>query len=510
MLMEKRRAQPEIVFSRNYEELPAWLLGGLDEVVFAASTGPDGGLTAIKHRPMHLTTNEPDVEFIDEDEDHSQQSPCRRASLSTKSSPEASEVEASSCLNEISEWNNNHENPSESAPELTAGIQGWNRPHPFAYGVSTTLYEKNPVTRINAGNPIADSYAIVARKNNAIMALADGVNWGEKPSLAAKCAVHGCIDYLNKALFPLRGAPLTTKDIFLALMRSMCAAHQLILLEEGDVTTLTVAVIVPMILPNKYAVCICNVGDSLAYVYNRQTGVREITYGSHDINSMRNMRDALGALGPVDGISAPVLNNLTCSMTQVEPGDIVFLTSDGVSDNCDPVVGKFALPKEVKKKSGTRSKRKDIHPHAPQEDSLLHHAGLPVVEAFQRHELTMMRMDDLVSHGVGSQNHRLDSGRDITPQDLCHQLIDFATRLTNAKRRILEDPELYEEEGAEREGPAEHHLEDRSRRKRVSDRLAQLPGKLDHATVVAYRVGVYHSDMEEEEEDFNAPLESPV
>ena len=89
--------------------------------------------------------------------------------------------------------------------------------------------------------------------------------------------------------------------------------------------------------------------------------------GSHDINSMRNMRDALGALGPVDGISAPVLNNLTCSMTQVEPGDIVFLTSDGVSDNCDPVVGKFALPKEVKKKSGTRSKRKDLHPHAPRE-----------------------------------------------------------------------------------------------------------------------------------------------
>ena len=85
MNREKRRPQPEIVFSRNYEELPAWLLGSLDEVVFAASTGPDGGLTAIKHRPMHLTTNEPDVEFIDEDEDHSQQSPCRRASYSAKS-----------------------------------------------------------------------------------------------------------------------------------------------------------------------------------------------------------------------------------------------------------------------------------------------------------------------------------------------------------------------------------------------------------------------------------------
>lgn len=52
---------------------------------------------------------------------------------------------------------------------------------------------------------------------------------------------------------------------------------------------------------------------------------------------MRDMRDALGALGPVDGQN-PELNNLTCSMTEVESGDIVFITSDGVSDNFDPVV----------------------------------------------------------------------------------------------------------------------------------------------------------------------------
>lgn len=60
---------------------------------------------------------------------------------------------------------------------------------------------------------------------------------------------------------------------------------------------------------------------------------------------MRDMRDALGALGPVDGQN-PELNNLTISMTLVEEGDIVFLTSDGISDNFDPVVGKFALPKK--------------------------------------------------------------------------------------------------------------------------------------------------------------------
>lgn len=52
-----------------------------------------------------------------------------------------------------------------------------------------------------SGEPIADSFGICVRENSAILALADGVNWGEKARLAARCAVHGCVDYLNKALY---------------------------------------------------------------------------------------------------------------------------------------------------------------------------------------------------------------------------------------------------------------------------------------------------------------------
>ena len=48
----------------------------------------------------------------------------------------------------------------------------------------------------------------------------------------------------------------------------------------------------------------------------------------------------------MDGVN-PELSNLTCSMTYVESGDIVFLTSDGISDNFDPVVGKFCVPKRT-------------------------------------------------------------------------------------------------------------------------------------------------------------------
>ena len=84
-----------------------------------------------------------------------------------------------------------------------AGVLNWNTPHNRAYGSSTTLYELHPVTKINAGEPIADCFAIVARQNSAILVLADGVNWGQKACIAARAAVHGCVDYLNRSVFSM-------------------------------------------------------------------------------------------------------------------------------------------------------------------------------------------------------------------------------------------------------------------------------------------------------------------
>ncbi len=39
----------------------------------------------------------------------------------------------------------------------------------------------------------------------------------------------------------------------------------------------------------------------------------------------------------------------------------------------------------------------------------------------------------------------LVAGRVQTAAELCHRLVDFCQRLTTAKRKILEDPELYPE-----------------------------------------------------------------
>ncbi|KAK8749208.1 hypothetical protein OTU49_015732 [Cherax quadricarinatus] len=474
-----------------------------------------------------------------------------------------------------------------SETEEIAGLVNWNRPHKRAYGLSTTLYERHPVTSERAGNPIADAFGVVAREDSAILALADGVNWGEKASIAARCAIHGCLHHLNTALYsPAASPPETTTDIFVALLRSFHAAHSLILQEEGMLTTLTAAVVAPLANKDQFVVCVCNVGDSLAYIYSQKYGVREITQGSHDIYSMRDMRDALGALGPVDGQN-PELNNLTCSLTYCDPGDIVFLTSDGISDNFDPVVGKFAIPRKEKEKetksssresqstersssgkgtqeqqNGTqetqvegykpqnssresrssgqsrrngdrqqpslqhsqqqrgRSKRpqqgvkeqsvgpgrggkqpvnhvKSVGAGLPDDDEVSTDPFLPLVEAHQRHELTLLRMEDLLRCGLTSM------GPVTTAQGLCLEMVHFATKLTVAKRRILEDPDLYP--------PASKELsrsDQRNRRRKVCEKLALVPGKLDHATVVAYTVGTYREDdcLEPEDEVIRKPM----
>lgn len=109
--------------------------------------------------------------------------------------------------------------------------------------------------------------------------------------------------------------------------------------------------------------------------------------------------------------------------------------------------------------------------------------GLPTVEAFQRHELTLLRMEDILRNGMSPSG---DNGNHLKAQQLCEDLVDFATRLTMAKRRLLEDPELY----VDQDGKPLDTEEQKARRRKICERLALIPGKLDHATVVAYEARI--------------------
>uniref|UniRef100_T1PJT7 Protein phosphatase 2C n=1 Tax=Musca domestica TaxID=7370 RepID=T1PJT7_MUSDO len=480
--------------------------------------------------------------------------------------------------------------PAMDSEDVIAGVSNWKMESDAAYGISVSLYENNMLTKEPMGNPIADCYGMVVRGNAAAMALADGVNWGDGARLAARSAVHGCLDYLDRAIFGYSQECMatTTQEVFVSLLRSLWEGHGCILEVGGALSTLTIAVVLPLAKDEnvavngtdgggageKYVVCACNVGDSLGYVYSKKHGVREFTLASHDITSMRDMRDALGALGPADG-NKPELSNLTLTMTIIDSGDIVFLTSDGISDNFDPVVGKFAeawtpdvklmpstpgtgpphtgvlAPKRQNKSASAiyarlhgssnptspqppvrppRTKKSSspenatsgsqsapsrpkymrshtvieprrlsstgLHPSLQQRDydykpKIPKSAtGLPLVTGPQRHALTLYRLEDLLSYGINGTFSPCTSAR-----RLCHLLIDFVRMITSARRKTLEQRELFYKlstgpDGIKREVEL-NRMQHRVARKRVIDSpaFAALPGKLDHASVVAYIAG---------------------
>ncbi|XP_050421967.1 PP2C-like domain-containing protein CG9801 isoform X2 [Adelges cooleyi] len=438
---EINKNAPVILHGRTPQEVPPQPLGQISSYdVISSLTGPHGGLMSVNQTEKQISASDSEINFIDNIDEECDNG---RKMVSTSTIDMANTAE---------ETSNSESKPNilkKLRNHLVAGVENWNSQHTNAYGASCSLYEVHPITHRHTGDPIADCFAIVTRANSAIMVLADGVNWGVKSRTAARSAVHGCVDYLNKKLFPtVKESPKNTTDVLLTLLRSFHAAHNMILQEEGTLTTLTAVVVLPSVVDNQFVACCCNVGDSLGYVYSPKYGVRELTQGSHDIHRMRDMRDVMGALGPVDGQN-PELSNLTLSITQVDLGDIVFITSDGVSDNLDPVVGHFT--------------------------------GLPSVEAYQRHKLSLLRTEDLIRNGVSGKGPAVD-----TPKDLVTLLLDFVTRLTAAKRRILEDIDIY----ADVNGKPLAQGEVRQKRKEVIRKmpLFGVPGKLDHATVVAYKV----------------------
>lgn len=304
-----------------------------------------------------------------------------------------------------------------------------------------------------------------------------------------------------------------------------------------------------------------------------------------------------GALGPVDG-NKPELSNLTLSMTIVEPGDIVFLTSDGISDNFDPVVGKFADPLDTNPQSPVQSpppqqSSRNNFPIAPKRQNkstsavalqdpkrssnnhplqksdtqpiqtarqskkamltkavtvasetntngshgttsngmrpkfLRSHTvieprmrsrksttpklaisanGLPLVTATQRHALTLLRMEDLLSFGINGTLQQ-----NISARKLCNLLIDFVTMITSAKRKMLEQREVFykyvtavsppdpitgKSGGVVKKEVQLNRMQHRAARKRVIDgpTFSLLPGKLDHATIVAVKIPMMKID----------------
>ena len=149
----------------------------------------------------------------------------------------------------------------------------------------------------------------------------------------------------------------------------------------------------------------------------------------------------------------------------------MFLTTDGVSDNFDPVVRKEALPSPLPHPRGYVDDSDSDTPMSPQEHE--EKLALPFLTPPERHDHSLKLMANVI--------HRF-SNNDFSLIDAAN----VATHLVTDSYRITENQRLYLEKHIL---PNDCTSEERRQNYReIKKTLKKLPGKLDHATAVAYQV----------------------
>ena len=335
-----------------------------------------------------------------------------------------------------------------------------NRPIQEANGESVTLYDFKPGTGEHYGDPIADVYAVIARANNAILVIADGSDWGPKAREAARSTVRGSIECLNKRLFDSQYPLKTTRDVINAILLSFDSAHKCILETEGATSSaLCVAVVCELVRPvrNKnWCVCVANLGNSACFVWSNRKGIaQEVTYGN----------SGKGCLGHAIG-DKPDKSNLRCGFLPVHENDTVFLVTDGISENFDPVVlcEATASGKAGAEKRGSTDKGANAE----------HQPAAPIPEETESAKLA--KLTELL---LSARSHKRVEY--LNADILVNTLIEYAIQVTDEKRKFLErcwDDVDYID------------AEDQSSKEYEILKVAEdYPGKVDHATAVAYKVG---------------------
>lgn len=334
---------------------------------------------------------------------------------------------------------------------------------PYAYGISLSLYEKAPertptstpdsspcstptkvAKKVLVGDPVADVFGIITRSNSAILALADGVNWGAKPKLAATCAVYSTLQHLNDNI----SKATSSHVVFDLLWNSFLKGHDLIMEKNATLTTLSAAFVCELHGTNKWGVFVISLGDSPVFIYSPSSKkLVEVTIGCHPENG-RNMCDCGGVLGPGNGAD-PDFANLTFAYATASPGDYVFIASDGIADNFHPgVISPSVSP------TGKKSK--------------LQHVPEQVIENMKKE---INKLERANAH--------------FSAQELCACLMNYAVCITEEKRKLQEEL-----------NNSEIHLRElQLTNPELYQRVNSCAGKLDHASIVAYQVGHHDTHL---------------
>eukprot|EP00028_Trichosphaerium_sp_Am-I-7-wt_P006291 CAMPEP_0168520060 /NCGR_PEP_ID=MMETSP0405-20121227/7721_1 /TAXON_ID=498012 /ORGANISM="Trichosphaerium sp, Strain Am-I-7 wt" /LENGTH=394 /DNA_ID=CAMNT_0008540787 /DNA_START=37 /DNA_END=1221 /DNA_ORIENTATION=- len=318
-----------------------------------------------------------------------------------------------------------------------------------AYGSTISTYPHYPDNASREGDPMCDSYRIHTHKNGILFCVTDGCNWGERPKEAANRAKNAFVVYLSGKM----GEVKTIKEIGDVLISALHHANHAIVFDKNDpwmagTTTLLGGVVVQ--IDNKHyptdpswAFVCCTIGDCKAFVFkDKEKEVVDITAGNRI--DVTDARDPGGRIGPYINDGEPDLRNLALICAPVAEKDIVFVVSDGVHDNLDPqTLGKSPAEANIK--------------------------GITAGVAWDSLDR------DMVSHAKMLYECKLLQaliGADetfISPRQISKKLMDHCRLTTSSSREFMEqNPNLP-----------------------LASDYAKYPGKMDHTTCAAFRIGCH-------------------
>lgn len=219
-----------------------------------------------------------------------------------------------------------------------------------AYAHVISLYPLNVKAGTREGDPVCDSYRIHTTDTGSIWCLADGCGWGQRPFQAANRARDAFVASVQAKINDAK----TYRDVGQILLNGLASAHYTTIHDKADPfmagTTTALGGVIARVdkqaAPDmqdglfvedveQWVVIHVSVGDCKLFLYSAANGtVLDLT--SKNREEVEDAKDPGGRIGPYLGEGDPDLRNLAFGAAEVADGDILIAVSDGVHDNLDP------------------------------------------------------------------------------------------------------------------------------------------------------------------------------
>lgn len=329
-----------------------------------------------------------------------------------------------------------------------------------ARGIST--YPMQISLGVRLGDPVCDQYGVTLYENRAFFALADGCNWGPEPREAARKSNRTFIDYMKRYQKEFTNLRIAAHH----MLRAYQIAHETIV-EGRSKDEIWQAGTTAMLggslfeceqkdfPPHTWFFLAVSLGDCKTFHWDSQTKrVVDLTEGNR--GNVTDARDPGGRLGPQVPPGEPDLRNLEVFWAPVKKDDIILCLTDGVYDNFDPQhLGKVPADLGINAKTWSEidgAKDKDLYNETAKKKS---------------------------AFALNAMNELLSKCHHHNAHEFTQALIDHCRKLTITTRQFMEaNPE-----------------------KGLPKDYVAFPGKVDHTTCLAIKVGLRGAQYVREKKD---------